>query len=77
MCYFYRLRDCREDRDLSQKQVAEMLKINQRVYSNYEIGKRKIPIDHLINLAIFYNTSLDYLVGLTNVFVPPPRTKSF
>ncbi len=77
MCYFYRLKDCREDRDMSQTDVAEILKIDQRVYSNYEIGKRKIPINHLITLAIFYNTSLDYLVGLTNEFTPPPRVKKY
>ena len=77
MCYFYRLKDCREDKDLSQNDVAKLLNIDQRVYSNYETGKRKIPINHLITLAIFYNTSLDYLVGLTNEFAPPKRVKNY
>lgn len=75
--YFYRLRDCREDRDLTQVDVAKILQINQRVYSNYEIGKRNIPINHLINLAIFYETSLDYLVGLTNNIIPYVRNGEY
>lgn len=77
MCYFYRLKDCREDKDLSQRDIAELLGINQRVYSNYETGKRRIPINHLITLAIFYKTSLDYLVGLTNELAPPQRVKDY
>lgn len=77
MYYFYRLKDCREDRDMSQTDVAELLKIDQRVYSNYETGKRKMPINHLISLALFYNTSLDYLVGLTNEFTPPNRVSNY
>ena len=68
--YFRRLRDCREDKDLSQVQVAEFLGIDQRVYSTYETGKRKIPIDLLIKLAKLYNTSIDYLVGLTDDSTP-------
>lgn len=75
--YFYRLKDCREDKDMPQNDIAKLLKIDQRVYSNYEIGKRQIPIDHLIALAIFYGTSLDYLVGLTNDFMPPTRLKNY
>ena len=64
--YFRRLRDCREDADLSQKELAKLLGINQRVYSTYERGKRKIPINLLIDLAKYYKTSIDYLVGLTD-----------
>ncbi len=77
MYYFYRLKDCREDKDMSQTDIAEILKIDQRIYSNYEIGKRQIPVNHLITLAIFYNTSLDYLVGLTNEFTPPKRNSEY
>jgi len=66
MLYFVRLKDCREDRDLTQIEISEILNIDQRVYSNYETGKRKIPINHLITLAKFYNTSVDYLVNLTD-----------
>lgn len=62
---------------MSQTDIAKLLKIDQRVYSNYEIGKRTIPVNHLITLAIFYNTSLDYLVGLTNEFTAPLRNSIY
>lgn len=75
--YFYRLKDLREDKDMTQIDIAKLLKIDQRVYSNYETGKRKIPINLLIKLAIFYGTSIDYLAGLTNKFDPPPRVKDY
>lgn len=74
MC-FERIKDCREDKDLKQKEVASVLEIDQRIYSNYETGKRKIPINHLIKLALFYGTSIDYLVGLTNDFKPYKRVE--
>ena len=61
-----RLKDLREDHDLMQKEVAAVLGIDQRVYSNYETGKREIPLHHLITLADFYHTSLDYLAGRTS-----------
>jgi hypothetical protein len=64
--YLSRLKDLREDEDLTQKEVAAILKIDQRVYSNYEIGKRELPISHLIALADFYHTSTDYILGRTN-----------
>ena len=70
---FSRIRDLREDKDLSQKQLAEYLKCSQVCYSYYEIGKRDIPIDVLISLAKFYNVSTDYLLGLTNTKVPYPK----
>lgn len=76
MYYYQRLRDCREDRDLSQTQVGEYLGIDQRVYSNYELGKREIPVHHLIRLAELYGTSTDYLLGRTNRFAPYPRRKT-
>lgn len=66
MLYFVRLKDFREDRDLTQVEISKILNIDQRVYSNYETGKRKIPVNHLITLAKFYNTSIDYLVNLTD-----------
>ena len=62
--YYQRLRDLREDKDLPQKQVAAYLGIDQRVYSNYEIGKREIPIHLLIELSKYYKVSTDYLLGL-------------
>ena len=64
--YYPRLRDLREDRDLVQKEVAAVLGIDQRVYSNYEIGKREIPTRFLTVLADFYGTSTDYILGRTN-----------
>ncbi len=63
---FKRLRDLREDRDLSQAQMAEVLKIHQTTYSDYELGNLNVPIDVLIKLAKFYNTSIDYLTELTD-----------
>ena len=62
---FKRIRDMREDNDITQKQMAEYLKIHQTTYSDYELGNLNIPIDILIKLAKFYKTSIDYLVGLT------------
>jgi len=61
-----RLKERRENAELTQKEVGAYLGIDQRVYSNYEIGKRQIPVNILIELAKLYDTSLDYLVGLTN-----------
>lgn len=58
-----RLRDLREDHDMKQKEVAALLGIDQRVYSNYEIGKRDIPLSHLMTLADFYHVSVDYILG--------------
>lgn len=66
--YFPRLRDLREDADLSQKQVAEILHIHiqQTVYSRYERGYQTIPVEHLLVLADYYHVSVDYLLGRTN-----------
>ncbi|MEI3153324.1 MAG: helix-turn-helix transcriptional regulator [Eubacteriales bacterium] len=65
--YFYqRLRDLREDHDLSQGKIAELLQVSQQHYSMYETGKRELPMHHFVTLAKFYNVSLDYLAGLTN-----------
>ncbi len=62
--YYPRLRDLREDHDLKQKEVAAYLNIDQRVYSNYETGKREIPTRFVIALAKYYKTSTDYILGL-------------
>ena len=64
--YFPRLKDLREDKDLVQKEVASYLGIDQRVYSNYETGKREIPVKFVIKLADFYNTTTDYILGRTD-----------
>lgn len=65
--YMYqRIRDLREDADLTQKQMAKILNCSQQVYSNYELGQRDIPTAILIELAKFHKTSTDYILGLTN-----------
>ena len=61
-----RLRDMREDHDLTQKQLAEVLHISQRAYAHYELGTREIPIELLIRLADYYETSVDYLLSRTD-----------
>ncbi len=69
---YRRIRDLREDRDLLQKDLAKILNCTQVCYSNYEMGKRDIPTEVLIQLARFYQTSTDYLLGLTDVVRPYP-----
>ena len=64
---FQRIRDLREDNDLTQNQIATLLNISQSTYSRYENGELEIPIQTLIKLANYYNTSIDYLVNLTDV----------
>ena len=61
-----RLRHIREDSDITQHELAEYLHIKQNTYSQYENGQRQLPIEILISLAKFYNTSTDYLLGLTD-----------
>lgn len=63
---YNRIRDLREDNDLNQTQVAQMLGMSQTGYSKYETGENDIPTAILIKLARFYNTSIDYLLGETN-----------
>ena len=70
-----RLKDLREDKDMYQTDIAEIINISQTNYSKYELGKINIPIDTLIKLALFYNTSIDYILGLTDVKKPYPRSK--
>lgn len=70
---YRRIRDLREDSDLTQTAIASILRCSQRVYSDYERGVIDIPTHILISLANFYNTSVDYLLGLTNVKEPYPR----
>ena len=65
-----RIKDLREDNDITQKEIAEYLHIKQNTYSQYENGQRQLPIDALIALAKFYNTSTDYILGLTNETKP-------
>jgi hypothetical protein len=70
---FVRIRNLREDKDLYQKDIAEVLGISQQYYSEYESGNRAIPVFHLMKLAEFYNVSIDYIVGLTDNTKPYSR----
>lgn len=72
---YSRIRNLREDKDMTQKQIGDMLNMSQTGYSQYEIGKNDIPTKILIQLAKFYNTSIDYLLGLTDEIKPYPRKK--
>lgn len=68
-----RLKDLREDKDLKQSTVANFLNISQTNYSKYELEKINIPVNTLRNLALFFDTSIDYLLGLTDESKPYPR----
>ena len=63
---YKRIRDLREDSDLKQSDIAKMLNCSQQAYSNYELGVRDIPTDILIQLSRIYNTSVDYILGITD-----------
>lgn len=63
---YQRIRDLREDADLTQKQMAQILNCSQQVYSNYELGQRDIPTAVLIALAKFHKTTTDYILGLSD-----------
>lgn len=66
LCMYERIRNLREDRDLTQNQLAKELNCSQQVYSNYELGQRDIPTDILIKLSKLYNVSIDYILGISN-----------
>lgn len=68
-----RIKDLREDKDMLQKDVAELLNISQTNYSKYELGKINIPVNTLKKLALIFDTSIDYLLGLKNERKPYPR----
>ena len=72
-----RIKDLREDNDYTQRQIADYLHIRQNTYSQYETGHRQIPLDALVALAILYNTSVDYLLEITNLKLPYPRSADF
>lgn len=71
-----RLRDLREDHDLTQQTVAQQLHIRQNTYSQYETGMRQPPLEVIIRLALFYGTSTDYLLGVTDERTPYPRSSA-
>lgn len=69
---YERIRELREDADLRQKDLAGILNLHQTTYSDYELGRLNVPAPVLIELARFYHTSVDYILGLTNITVPYP-----
>ena len=74
MKYNERIREIREDNFQTQQQIADLLHIGQRTYSDYESGKTRIPVDSLLILARYYNVSMDYISGATNVKTEyPPK----
>lgn len=73
--FFLRIRELREDQDKKQLELANYLHIKPNTYSDYERGKISVPIEQLVRIADFYQVSLDYLVGRTDVREPYPRAK--
>ncbi len=73
MRYAERIRALREDSDKTQAEIAELLKIGQRTYCDYELGKTRIPVDSLMILARFYNVSVDYICGASDTRTPFPH----
>ena len=72
---YERIRNLREDADLTQQQMADKLFINRRTYSSYEIGVRGMPVEILSQIADIFGTSTDYLIGRTNIKEPYPMNK--
>jgi transcriptional regulator with XRE-family HTH domain len=72
---YNRIRDLREDNDLSQKTIAKHLHVAQRTYSSYENGARNIPVQVVVKLAVYYKTSTDYLLNMTDEKIPYPKKK--
>lgn len=73
---YNRIRELREDHDLTQTQIAKILNMSQTGYSQYEIGKNDIPTKILITLSKYYNTSVDYILGITDEIKPYPKKVS-
>lgn len=73
MNYSERIRALREDYDKTQTEIADLLKVGQRTYCDYELGKTRIPVDSLIILAKLYNVSMDYICGLSDIRTPFPH----
>lgn len=72
MKYNQRIRNIREDRNFTQQNIADILHVGQRTYADYESGKTRIPVDSLLILAKYYNVSVDYISGASNIEKPYP-----
>lgn len=72
---YQRIRDLREDKEKNQTQIAEFLETSQRQYSRWEAGEYEVPFKVAIQLAEYYNVSVDYIAGITNETKPYPRVK--
>ena len=75
MTYTERIRQLREDSDKTQREIAQLLNIGQKTYSDYELGKTRIPVESLILLAQLYNVSMDYICGVSNVRATFPQNR--
>lgn len=73
MKYNERIREIREDHSFTQHKIADLLHIGQRTYADYESGKTRIPVDNLLILAKFYNVSMDYITGASNIQKEYPK----
>ena len=73
MKYNERIREIREDNSLTQQTIADLMHIGQRTYAGYESGKTSIPVDNLLSLARFYNVSMDYITGASNIKSEYPK----
>lgn len=73
MNYAERIRALREDQDMTQTQIAMLLKVGQRTYCDYELGKTRIPVDSLIALAKLYDVNMDYICGISDIRTPFPK----
>ncbi len=71
--YAQKIRDLREDHDMTQNQVAELLHVGQRTYADYELGNIRIPVDALIELARFYDIDMNYICGISRQKAPFPK----
>ena len=75
MQYRDRIRELREDRDLRQQDVAALLNVGQKTYSDYELGKTRIPLESILKLARYYDVDANYICGLTEAPAPFPKVK--
>lgn len=73
MHYRDRIRGLREDNNFTQQKIADFLNVGQRTYADYESGKTRIPLDSIIKLAKFYDVSMDYISGVSNVKMEYPQ----